>query len=112
MSPGISRSILAKWIALHQKKEKLYCLQESRFIPVFCDFDSTKRKVSFHMYNLLIRLKEIFNLKYRIDIDNDQIKKNFHFILQKINEQLMRPPQRKLGSPFPPALSPTSPPGL
>lgn len=72
-------------------------LKKTIFVTTLCDYFPKKRQFSYFLYNVLIRLKKMFNLKHKIAIDNDQIKKNFHFILQKVNKELVRSPQRRLG---------------
>jgi hypothetical protein len=86
---------------LHHCKEKTFNLKKTLFVSALCDYYPKKKQVSFFLYNILVRLKKMFNLKQKIAIENDKIKKNFHFILLKVNEELLRSPKRRLGNIFP-----------
>ena len=93
----VSREILSKWMSLHYRKENMYKNQKTIFITATCDNIKDQNQVSFHLYQILIKIKKTFHLNYNVDINLDKMKKNFHFILQKVNEKLLTEYNTQLG---------------
>lgn len=96
---SVSKGVLAKWLSLHRRKEALCPARSSFFVPVLCGFSPGGRRVSSCLYYALVVLKQAFGLDYRIDIDDDRIRKCFQFILSKVNDRLRQEPGQRLGEP-------------
>ena len=79
---------LIKLISTHlQKSKKIF---KNIFLPIFISHKTAETCPFYVIYNLLIKLRRIFNIKRRVDLSAEKLRLSFYYWLDLVSRKIQK----------------------